>query len=79
MACEYKHIFGKEGEGVHALRLFNIAIVDVIGTILGGILIAKLMNWNVGITVIALFALGIIMHRLFCVNSTVNKALFGNV
>ena len=31
--CKYKDIFGKVGEGPHSIRLFYIAIVDVIGTL----------------------------------------------
>jgi hypothetical protein len=34
---EYRYIFGKEGEGVHSYRLLNIAIVDVVSTIIGAI------------------------------------------
>ena len=31
---DYKDIFGKPGEGGHAYRIFDIAIVDVIFTII---------------------------------------------
>ena len=34
MFCEYKDIFGKVGEGVHSYRIFNIAVVDVVSTII---------------------------------------------
>ena len=32
--CRYKHIFGKPNTGIHTYRFFNIAIVDVMLTIL---------------------------------------------
>ena len=32
--CKYKDIFGKPKEGVHSYRIMNIAIVDVLATIL---------------------------------------------
>ena len=34
MFCKYKDIFGKVGQGTHSRRLFNIAIVDLIVTII---------------------------------------------
>lgn len=33
MFCQYKDIFGKVNEGVHSIRIINIAIVDVILTL----------------------------------------------
>lgn len=77
--CKYKHIFGKEGEGAHSIRVFNIAIVDVGLTILGAVILARMMGWNAMMTIVGAFIAGIIAHRLFCVNSTVNKAIFGEV
>ena len=32
--CKHKDIFGKPNEGVHKYKIMNIAIVDVLGTIL---------------------------------------------
>jgi hypothetical protein len=79
MFCEYKDIFGKVGEGVHSYRIFNIAVVDVLSTII----MAYLLNIYVfpkrsfiKLTII-LFLLGIILHRLFCVKTTIDKYIFG--
>ena len=77
--CKYKHIFGKEREGIHKYRIFDIAIVDVIGTILLGVVIAYYFKLNYYITILLLFIIAIILHRLFCVNTTINKLLFGIV
>ena len=74
-----KEIFGKEGEGVHSYRVFNIAIVDVIATIIGAYLLSIFFKINFWIILIILFILGIILHRLFCVNTTINKFIFGFV
>ena len=74
-----KEIFGKEGEGVHSYRIFNIAIVDVIATIIGAYLLSIFFKINFWIILIILFILGIILHRLFCVNTTINKFIFGFV
>ena len=32
--CKYKDIFGKVGKGIHSFRICNIAVVDVLLTIL---------------------------------------------
>jgi uncharacterized membrane protein YcaP (DUF421 family) len=79
MLCRFRHIFGVERQGIHSLRVFDVAIVDVIGTIVGGIFIAKYFGINMFATIAALFVLGIVMHRLFCVDSTFNMFLFGRV
>jgi hypothetical protein len=74
--CEYKDIFGIPNEGVHSYRLFNIAIIDVICTIIGAYFLSYLFRWNFTYTLIGLFLLGIIFHRIFCVRTTVDKLLF---
>lgn len=74
--CKYKDIFGKTGEGVHSYRVFNIAIVDVIATIVLAIIISAIFNTSFVKTLFFLFLLGIILHRLFCVKTTVDMILF---
>lgn len=75
--CEFSGIFGYPNVGVHSYRIFNIAIIDVLFTVIGAYFIAKLMRWNFPKTLIGLFILGIVAHRLFCVRTTVDKLLFG--
>ena len=77
--CRYKNMFGKPGTGVHSYRIFNIAIVDVLLTILAAILIAYINKISFIKTAIVLFLLGIFMHRIFCVRTTVDKWLFPNI
>lgn len=77
--CKYKNIFGKVGEGVHSIRIFNIAIVDVLLTILAAFFIKYFFpKWNFWIILFGLFLSGIILHRLFCVKTTIDKLLFRN-
>jgi hypothetical protein len=76
MLCQYRHVFGKEREGVHALRLFDVALVDVAFTILGAYLISKFGNFGFWSTLCALLISGIILHKLFCVKTTLNEILF---
>lgn len=78
MFCKYRDIFGKVGEGVHSYRIFNIAIVDVVFTILAAYII-HLFNPKYGFifVLVVLFITGIILHHLFCVRTTVDKLIFG--
>lgn len=74
--CRYKNMFGAVGTGAHSYRIFNVAIVDVILTVL----VAYLISWYFRLpllwTLVAFFLFGIIAHRAFCVRTTVDKLLF---
>lgn len=77
MPCPYKDIFGKPGEGVHSYRVFDVAIVDVIFTVIGAAIIHYFMpQYRFIVILTALFATGIILHHIFCVRTTVDKWLF---
>lgn len=78
MLCEYSDIFGKPGEGSHAYRIFNLAIVDLFGTIFVAFLLSKYYPKYNFVTYLALLLLlGIIMHKIFCVETRLNKSIFG--
>ena len=81
--CKHRWALGKEGEGVHSLRLLDVAVADVAMTLLGAALLAsdigRLTTVRFAGASAGLFLLGIALHRLFCVNTMVNKALFGVV
>ena len=77
MLCEYKNILGKVGEGPHSIRIFNIAIVDVLLTIIGAYIIHLFApGYCFSSILLILFAAGIVLHRIFCVRTTVDKLLF---
>ena len=77
MSCPYKDIFGKVGEGAHSYRVFDIAIVDVIFTIIGAVVINFFLpQYRFIVILSALFATGIVLHHIFCVRTTVDKWLF---
>jgi hypothetical protein len=67
---------GVPNEGIHSYRIFNIAYMDVLATIIGSILLAYIMQWSYIKTLVGMFILGIILHRMFCVRTTVDKILF---
>jgi len=76
MLCEYKNIFGEPNTGLHKIRIFDIAVIDVVFTIIFGVIMSKYYASNLLTTIFILFALGIILHRLFCVRTTIDKLIF---
>lgn len=76
--CKYKDLFGKAGEttGLRAYRIGGIALLDVIVTMIGVYLLCLLFGWHYWITLMVVFVLGIVVHRLFCVRTAVDKMLF---
>lgn len=77
MPCPYKDSLGKVGEGIHSYRVFDVAIVDVIFTVIGAAIIHYFMpQYRFIVILTALFAAGVILHHVFCVRTTVDKWLF---
>ena len=76
MLCQYKNLLGIPGKGIHSYRIFNIAIADVIMTIIGAYLISWGFNLNFWLVLIILFLTGIVLHHLFCVKTTIDKLIF---
>lgn len=77
--CRYKDIFGRPKEGAHAYRIFDIAVIDVMFTVIAAFLITHFFHVALWKSLVGLFLAGIISHRLFCVRSTVDKWVFPNV
>jgi polyferredoxin len=77
--CKYKNSLGIPKKGIHSSRFLDLAINDVIMTIIGAILISYFFSISLIYTLISLFIIGIILHRLFCVRTTIDKLLFPNV
>ena len=78
--AQYATLFGNVGEGVHGYRLFDLAIVDVLATIFGAYILYRWLyyhSWMSFAWILALlFALGIALHRLFGVRTTIDRLLF---
>lgn len=74
--CQYRDFFGKPRTGAHAIRVLDLAMVDVVGTIVIGWGVAKLAGWTPWKTISIAFLLGILFHRAFCVRTTVDRLLF---
>ena len=79
MSChfpKYTNLFGKIKEGPHSYRIFDVAIVDVVATIIGGFAISYFGHFTLWKVLAILFLSGILLHRLFCVRTTVDKLIF---
>ena len=74
--CQYKDALGKPGEGVHAPRIFGLAAFDVIATLLAALAIACYFKQPFWKPAVCLFWAGVLLHRLFCVRTTVDAILF---
>ena len=77
--CRYKDLFGRPREGAHAYRLFDIAVVDVAATVFVAFIIARAFDLSFWKSLVVLFIIGIVSHRMFCVRTTVDKLVFPNV
>jgi hypothetical protein len=77
--CKYKNILGVPGQGPHSYRIFNIAIVDVLLTLILAYIISYIYKISFVKTSITLFILGILLHRVFCVRTTIDKLLFNEL
>lgn len=83
MFCQYKDLFGKPNQGIHSYRLpltngMSFAIIDILLTFIAAKLINiyALKNFSYIKILIGLFLTGIILHKLFCVETSLNKILF---
>lgn len=75
MLCKYKNALGIPGKGIHQ-HFFGVAIADCIMTIIGAWFLSKWFHLPYGYTLLGFFLLGIALHRLFCVPTTLDKILF---
>lgn len=76
--CKYKNALGEPGKGIHSYKLFGISMADVIMTFIGAWILSYFLKSSFIKTLIILFLLGIILHRIFCVRTTLDKLLFPN-
>ena len=75
--CKYKDSLGISGKGIHSYRVFDIAIVDLMMTIIASYLIARIFHFSFLWTFIVIFIIGEILHYIFCVPTTVIRFITG--
>ena len=80
MSCPYKDALGVPGQGFHSFRLFNIALGDVVLLLLFALLVQWIINkfstCSYNLAVLISFLIGIAVHRIFCVRTTIDQLLF---
>lgn len=83
--ARYKDALGVPGEGMRRVRVLDVSVVDVLAVlVVSWLLSSSSVGWGptffqrLGFarTSGGLFLLGVAAHRLFCVRTTVDKALF---
>lgn len=77
MLCKYNNILGEPRKGIHSYRIFDLAIVDIVLTIVCAIFLSYKYDIPIWINIIGLHLLGVVAHRLFCVNTKINSIIFG--
>jgi hypothetical protein len=75
MFCQYKDSLGIPEKGFHT-HFMGIAVMDVVATIVLMELVVYFFKTPRLLTLFALLLTGVVLHRLFCVRSTVDKYLF---
>jgi hypothetical protein len=73
--CRYKDIFGVPSQGLHRYRLFDLAIVDVVLTFIGAYALSYFAQIRFYYVLGILVVTGILLHRLFCVRTKVDRIL----
>jgi len=74
--CKYKDAFGKLGTGVHSYKIGGVSVLDFGVAALAAYILALIIKKPFTPTLIFMLILGIIVHRMFCVRTTVDKFLF---
>lgn len=77
--CPFRNAFGIAGKGIHSYRIYDVAVLDVLVTFLTAVVIALVFQWSILWTTIAVFILGIFVHRMFYVRTTFDKWLFSRL
>jgi hypothetical protein len=76
MFCQYRDVFGQPREGAHSYRLLDVAVVDVLLTVMVGYVLSRILRKPPALVIGVLFVAGVALHRLFCVRTTLDRLLF---
>lgn len=67
--CKYKYLFGIPNQGIHQHRIFGLATMDIVQTIIGAFLISWIFKIRFWVCLLSLLVIGEILHILFCVDT----------
>ena len=74
--CKHKGLFGEPGAGIRKYRIFDIAIFDTVVVLFCGFIISLFIPIPLWLILVWLFITGIVVHRLFCVRTGLDRKLF---
>ena len=74
--CKYKNAFGKLNTGIHSYKIGGISILEFGVAASAGYILSFILRTRFVQTIILFLILGRIIHRMFCVRTTVDKFLF---
>ena len=71
MSCPfpYANILGKPNTGVHSIRIFGLAFVDIFLTMIASVVMAEALKINVVLSFVLWFVLGEALHYAFGVKT----------
>ena len=78
--CQYRDVLGTPGEGVHAARFLGMARNDLVMTAVAALLTSSSICIRPGkalVHFVMWMLAGLLLHKLFCVNTTLTKLCFG--
>lgn len=75
--CPYKNLLGEPNRKFRKIRIFDISVIDVAVVIVVSYVISIYIKYSFLITLVIVFLSGIIIHRIFCVKTTIDKWVFG--
>ena len=65
MSCPYAHILGVPGQGVHARRVFGLALNDMLATIVAAGITSYFLKMSFLFVLLLWFLAGEVLHYLF--------------
>lgn len=84
--CRFSGVFGEPGKGAHRHRVAGFAAVDLFATAFVAMLLTLLAGKGRRFSpaiflllTVVLLVVGIVAHRVFCVNTRLNTLIFGRV
>ena len=79
LSCKHADLFGKSGQGAHKIHFGGVALVDFILTVLLAIILSYIPSSPpLTIWLVILLLLSMLLHKGFCVKTSVEKWLNKN-
>lgn len=77
--CKYKDIFGVPEKGIHKYRIFGLAAVDIVETIIGAAILSYFLRVPFWLVFIFAICLAEIMHLMFCVDTPITRLITNRI